>query len=97
MIVAYISLLLELSYNFGRHLGACFILQPYLNRNLKYMQGESILAIQSYLFVRTCLIENELIKLKMLEPTPWKKSFLLDQVFGGFIGKYKKKINGLYH
>ncbi len=97
MIVAYVAIFIDLSYNFGRHLGACFILKPYINRNLNYRQGDSILPILSHLFIKTCLIEDELVKLKLLEPTSWKNSFLLDQVFGGFIGSIKKRANEIKH
>lgn len=91
-LASFIFIFLDFSHKFGRHLGGFFILHPFMNRFLNYGNGESIISLQTYLFIKTCLIEEELIKLKKIKPTPWKDSFVLDQVFGEFRGKMTNKI-----
>ena len=84
---------MDICYNFGRHLGSFIIMNPILNNFLSL--ESSILSMQTYLFMKTCLIEETLIKNKQLQATPWSKSFIIDQVFGGTrakIVKYSKTI-----
>lgn len=59
MLLFYFTVAFESFYIAGRHLGSFIILKEYLNRYLKYNNGESIISMQAFLFVKTCLIEDE--------------------------------------
>lgn len=77
----------EFSYNIGRHIGGFLIMKPIMNRLLNVNKGESILALQSLLFIKTCLIEDLLINQNKIKPEKLSNSFVFDQVFGSFKGR----------
>ena len=95
VILFYGLFVAEISYNLGRHIGGFIVMKPLMNRLLNTNKGDSIIAAQSYLFVKTCLIEEVLIKNKKIKPPQWNRSFVVDQVFGSFIGKYEKKLSNI--
>lgn len=104
MLGFYFTVLFESLYITGRHIGSFIILKEYLNRYLKYNNGESIISMQAFLFVKTCLIEEEINKTNN-ENINFKinnnennnsiksnKAFLFDQIFGGIYGRWIKRL-----
>ena len=85
---------LSIQYNFFTHFAEFCSIKYVINKNLSF-KNESIFHINARLFLKSCLIEDELIKLGKVTPLPWSKSFFLDQVFGAALGKIVLKLNNL--
>jgi len=62
---------------------------------LQFNKGETILSIQTRLFIKTCLIEEQLVRNGSIPKESWRNSFILDQVFGSIIGKIVKYGKGI--
>lgn len=88
--ITYIPFTFNITYNFGRHLGSFIISRGLLNRFMKLKNGESILGMQTKLFIKTCLLDELRENEKKKQKTSWKNSFIMDQIFGSSLAKLKK-------
>ena len=88
--ISYITFVFNVSYNFGRHLGSFIISRGILNRFLILKDGESILGMQTKLFIKCCLLDELREKEGKKVRTTWKNSFIMDQIFGSSLAKAKK-------
>jgi len=88
--LSYLAFTFNITYNFGRHLGSFIITRGILNRFLKLKNGESILGMQTRLFIKSCLLDELREKENRKPKTSWRNSFVLDQIFGSSVAKLKK-------
>jgi hypothetical protein len=93
LIVIYPLFVFNITYNFGRHLGGFLIMRSknknFYLENINELLGmkDSIQGLQTRLFVKSCLMDELLIKENLKKPEPLTQSFIFDQTIGSTFGR----------